>query len=199
MDFSMIRSVEKFIFGVRYVLKRTTHKFKAIGWPVGFEAGVQIIHPGHISLGNFVYLGKNVKLQISPEYWKKGEDYKIVIGNKVTVGQNSIINAIKAITIGNNTLIGPNVYIADHGHAYRDPIQPIRFQGIDKILPVVIKENCWIGANCVINSGVQIGKNSVIGANSVVTHNIPDYSVAVGSPARIIKQYNETTKQWEKQ
>lgn len=177
---------------------RLTHKFDAIGWPVGFEVGVQIVHPQHVSLGNFVYFGKNVMIQISPEHWKKGDDYKIIIGNKVTIGQNSKINAIKAITIHDNVLIGPNVYIADHRHAYTDPTQPIRFQGVDNIRPVIIRENCWIGANCVINPGVQIGRHAVIGANSVVTKSIPDYAVAVGSPAHIIKQYNTTTKRWEK-
>ena len=199
MGSSMTSPIQKFIFGVRYLLKRTTHKFKAIGWPVGFETGVQIVHPEHVSLGNFVYFGKNVMIQISPEHWKKSEDYTISIGNKVTIGQNSKINAIKAITIEDNVLIGPNVYIADHRHAYTDPAVPIRFQGVDKILPVVIRKNCWIGANCVINPGVRIGKHAVVGANSVVTKNIPDYAVAAGSPAQVIKKYNITSKRWEKQ
>jgi len=61
---------------------------------------------------------------------------------------------------------------------------------------IIIEDECWIGANAVITAGVTIGKHSVIAAGSVVTKNIPPYSVAVGNPARVIKQYNFETKQW---
>jgi len=63
---------------------------------------------------------------------------------------------------------------------------------------IVIKDSVWIGANCVVTAGVTIGKHAIIGAGSVVTKNIPDYSVAVGNPARVIKKYNFTTNSWEK-
>ena len=72
--------------------------------------------------------------------------------------------------------------------------------GAQKILdkgPISIGENTWIGENvCVIGS--SIGKHCVIGSNSVVLSNIPDYSVAVGSPAKVIKRYNQITKDWER-
>ena len=63
---------------------------------------------------------------------------------------------------------------------------------------VAIGEDCKIYNNCVILPGVHIGKHCTIGANSVVTHDIPDYCVAVGVPTRIIKRYNFKTQQWEK-
>jgi acetyltransferase-like isoleucine patch superfamily enzyme len=62
----------------------------------------------------------------------------------------------------------------------------------------VVEDNVWIGANSVITAGVTIGKNAIIGAGSVVTKNIPAYSVAVGNPARVIKQYNFETAAWER-
>lgn len=61
-----------------------------------------------------------------------------------------------------------------------------------------IGDGTWIGTNVVIVGNVHIGKNCVIGANSVVSTNIPDYSVAVGSPAKVVKRYNFENKQWEK-
>lgn len=64
---------------------------------------------------------------------------------------------------------------------------PIYFQGHGEVEQVKLREGCWIGANCIILPGVTVGKNSVVGAGSVVTKSIPDFSVAVGSPAKVIK------------
>jgi acetyltransferase-like isoleucine patch superfamily enzyme len=69
---------------------------------------------------------------------------------------------------------------------------------INKDNHVVIKDGCYIGINSVIVGNVTIGTHAVIGANSVVTKDIPDYSVAVGIPAKVIKQFNLETKQWER-
>ena len=82
-------------------------------------------------------------------------------------------------------------------HQYDNPNVPIILQPIKQISPVRIGEGSWLGENvCVI--GANIGKHCVIGANSVVTHDIPDYSIAVGVPAKVIKKYNFETKVWEK-
>ena len=64
--------------------------------------------------------------------------------------------------------------------------------------PVIIHDDVWIGEMVSILPGVEIGKGSIIGANSVVTKYIPDYSIAAGNPAKVIKQYNFNTKRWEK-
>ena len=64
--------------------------------------------------------------------------------------------------------------------------------------PVFIEDNVWIGESVSVLPGVRIGKNSIIGANSVVTKNIPENSIAVGNPARVIKKYNFETSFWEK-
>jgi acetyltransferase-like isoleucine patch superfamily enzyme len=63
---------------------------------------------------------------------------------------------------------------------------------------ISIAENVWIGANSVITAGINIGRHTVIGAGSVVTKDLPAYCVAVGNPARIVKQYNHETQVWEK-
>jgi len=64
--------------------------------------------------------------------------------------------------------------------------------------PIVIEDEVWLGANVVVVAGVTIGKHSVVAAGAVVTKSIPPYSVAVGNPARVIKQYNFETKKWER-
>ena len=63
---------------------------------------------------------------------------------------------------------------------------------------VSIGDDTWIGTNVVIVGTVEIGKHCVIGANRVVTHDIPDYCVAAGSPCKVLKRYNMVTREWEK-
>ena len=65
-----------------------------------------------------------------------------------------------------------------------------------KIAPICIKRGCWIGQNTVISSGVTIGELSIIGANTVVNRDISARSIAVGSPAKVIKQWNEKEQRW---
>ena len=89
------------------------------------------------------------------------------------------------------------MYISDNLHGYKDIKTPIWKQPIVQNRDVEIGEGSWIGENvCIL--GVHIGKHCVIGANSVVTHDIPDYSVAVGSPAKVIKRYDFENNQWVK-
>ena len=82
-------------------------------------------------------------------------------------------------------------------HNFRDVGKRIDEQGVSTKL-VAIEDDVWIGANAVVLAGVKIGRHTVIGAGSIVSHDIPPYSICVGSPAKVIKQYNFDTKQWEK-
>ena len=113
--------------------------------------------------------------------------YKIEIGYNVFINRNVYITARANITIGDNVLIGPGVIINSGMHRYKDKTKLIRDQG-HEIKPINIGNDVWIGANAVIMPGVFIGDGSVIGAGAIVTRSIPPYAVAVGIPARIIKE-----------
>jgi acetyltransferase-like isoleucine patch superfamily enzyme len=82
-------------------------------------------------------------------------------------------------------------------HSYEYINLPISKQKV-ATAPIIFEDECWIGANAVVTAGVTIGRHSVIAAGAVVTKNIPPYSVAVGNPARVIKQYDFTKKEWVK-
>lgn len=122
---------------------------------------------------------------------------KLKIGKGCTIGNFNHIIATNSIVIGNNVLTADKVYISDNIHDYVDVGVPIKKQRILQKNVVQIGDGSWLGENvCVI--GASIGKHCVIGANSVVTKDIPDYSVAVGSPARVIKRYNFENEKWER-
>ena len=87
-------------------------------------------------------------------------------------------------------------YISDFNHRYNNINLPIQDQGLSNKGGICIGKGTWIGAHSTIVGSVNIGKGCVIGANSVVTRDIPDYCVAVGSPAKIIKQYDFNLKEW---
>lgn len=117
------------------------------------------------------------------------------IGDGCIFGYNNHFTCVRNVVIGDNVLTANNVYISDNLHVYEDINTPIIHQAVRFKREVSIGSGSWIGENvCII--GARIGKNCVIGANSVVTRDIPDYSVAVGSPAVVIKQYDLKQKKW---
>ena len=122
---------------------------------------------------------------------------RLVIEDGCTIGHFNHIYSTGSVVIHRNVLTADKVYISDNIHGYEDPSIPIKHQPIIQKKQVEIGEGSWLGENvCVI--GASIGTHCIIGANSVVTHDIPDYSVAVGTPAKVIKQYNFETNHWEK-
>lgn len=96
---------------------------------------------------------------------------------------------MNSLKMGEKVLLSPNVYITDCDHEYRSLEVPVMDQGIvQKGQAVSIGDGSYIGINVVIVGNIRIGKHCVVGANSVVTKDVPDYCVAVGSPAKVIKE-----------
>lgn len=111
------------------------------------------------------------------------------IGQGSEIGERCRISIANSLNIGKKVLLSPNVYITDCDHEYRNLKVPVIDQGIvQKGQIVTIGDGSYIGINAVIVGNVKIGKHCVIGANSVVTKDVPDYCVAVGSPAKVIKK-----------
>lgn len=119
----------------------------------------------------------------------------VIIGDRTKIGLSNTI--IGPVTIGNDIRLAQNITLSGLNHNYEDINIPIHEQGVSTA-QINIEDNTWIGANVVVVAGVTIGKHSIVAAGSIVTKDIPPYSVAVGNPARIIKQYNFETSKWEK-
>lgn len=182
--------------------------FARIGHSGYIQEGVEFLGTSSMEIGNGVYIFKGVRIDARGHC-----NNKIYIEDAVALERNVTIGRLENTTIhiGKETFIGPGVCIAGPGdikigkrcliaahtgiyannHNFADPIEPIKYQGITR-KGIVIGDDCWLGHAVTILDGVTIGEGSVIGAGAVVTKDIPPYSVAVGVPARVVK--NRTAK-----
>lgn len=119
----------------------------------------------------------------------------VIIGDRVRIGIGTVI--IGPARIGSGTATGQHAFIAGFNHGFTDGEVNPREQPLD-IRGVEVGENSLIGSNSVVVAGIKIGDHVQLGAGCVVTRDIPDYCIAVGNPARVIKQWNKATKKWEK-
>jgi acetyltransferase-like isoleucine patch superfamily enzyme len=122
---------------------------------------------------------------------------KLVVGSDTGIGMGCTISAAQEVSLGKHVVLARNVYISDHGHAFEDVNRPISVQGIRDIRPVQIGDETWLGQNVCVLPGVRIGKHCVVGAGAVVTRDVPDFSVAVGCPAVVIRRFNPEERAWE--
>lgn len=168
-------------------------KFKFFGSKVKVIRPLKIEGHENISLQDNVRIG--YKSSVTALSYTNMRNVHLLIGEGSVIGNFNHIVCSYKMTIGKNVLFANNVYLSDNLHEYRDIHLPIIRQSIIQLGEVRIGDGSWIGENVAI-IGASVGKNSVIGANSVVTKNIPDYCVAVGAPARVIKKYNVDLGEW---
>ncbi|MFK4443107.1 acetyltransferase-like isoleucine patch superfamily enzyme [Caballeronia udeis] len=163
-----------------------------------FGRGARILRPirisgsDNISIGRDAFINNFAWLETIACFDKKPA---LRIERGVYVGNSAHIIATQSIVIEADVLIADRVYIADYAHGYKDVRLPVKHQPLTPRAPVRIGTGTWIGENAVV-IGCTIGRNCVIGANSVVLTDIPDYCVAVGTPARVIRRWNPRTDKW---
>lgn len=168
---------------------------KHLGKNVVIMSPLKIYRKQNVSIDDYTVIGYKSWLGATPS--TGSTTCELVIGANCAIGNFNHFYATKRVKIGNSVITADKVYISDNIHGYEDVSQPILSQKVIQKKIVEIGDESWIGENvCII--GATVGKHCIIGANSVVTHDIPDYSVAVGSPAKIIKIYNQKTRLWEK-
>ena len=153
--------------------------------------------PIYISGFRKILIGKNVRIfpGIRIEVFKSS---RLIIEDNVGIAQNVQITCANSdLIISSGSLILANTFITNIDHNYENISLPILEQGIST-KNTFIGKNCFIGIGCSIQAGTILGNNCIVGTNSVVRGVFPDYTLIVGSPARIIKKYNILNKKWEK-
>jgi acetyltransferase-like isoleucine patch superfamily enzyme len=167
--------------------------FKVFGRGSKIETGIYLVNGKNIEIGTNTLIGRNSFLTaLNSDVYQHLP--KIIIGDNCIFGSDLHITAVNLIKIGNGTRTGKSVLISDNAHGDIDmklmSIAPDKRPVVSKG-PVIIGDNVWIGEKAAIMAGVTIGESCIIGANSVVTKDIPDYCVAVGSPAKVIKNLSK--------
>lgn len=179
--------MKKLYWFIRLQIRRPF--FKYVGNKSYLGPEVSIIGSKRIYIGNKVRIYPGSRL----ETHHGGE---ISFGDGCTIGQNiHVVSDKKVLSIGRNTTISSNVFITNVNHNYKEIDKHIMEQDfIGK--NTVIGDNCFIGYGVAIQAGTILGKQCIVGSNSVLSGKYPDYSVIVGIPGKIIKQYDEEKKEW---
>jgi len=156
-----------------------------IGRGCRFQPGVCLAcRPGHpILIGDGVQLMRGVVLSTSATG-------RIVLGDRVYVGEYAVITSNAEICIGKDTIIAPHADLVDFNHGHRDLEATVFSQPVDAA-PIRIGRDVWLGAGVKVLRGVRIGDQAIVGAAAVVNRDVPDRGVAVGVPARVIRRRGE--------
>lgn len=177
-----------------------------VGGNVAFGVNVTIRHPSKIRIGDNVVIDDNCVLDAKGEgndglTIGKGvfvgkntiltcHDGDIVLGDNVNIGFNCVVSSLSRIEIKANTLLASYVYMVGGDHVADRVDIPVLIQGRTS-KGIVIGDGCWLGAHVAILDGSDVGRDSIIGANGVVNGAIPEFSIAVGSPARVLRDRRE--------
>lgn len=188
--------------GLRSVLYKLVLRSDGL---VAIEDHVRINRVEDIVLGRGVYIDHGVYLHGAPQGLRIGDHCWIMagsrlhvfnfrglphagirIGSRTFIGEGTIIRGQGGVVVGDNVLFGPRVMVLAVNHVFADPDRPVMQQGITAE-GIRIEDGCWIGAGATILDGVTIGRGACIGAGAVVTHSVPPHTLAVGVPARVIR------------
>ncbi|QMV43234.1 acyltransferase [Cohnella cholangitidis] len=172
--------------------------FHRIGEKSSISTPFYTYRPDAIGIGDQVSMGPACRLEAYPEDPLAPPQMPMLkIGNRVRLEHRVMITCLYSVVIEDDALIASGCYISDNNHSI-DPEGPSYSQQPSTYAPTRIGKGVWLGQNVCVLAGSEIGEKSVIGAGSVVKGVIPPYSIAVGSPARVVKRYCFDTKTWVK-
>lgn len=204
-------SNERFVVAPLFILRKVGDRLrgrlvaKILGWQGSYLGPAsKILGTRAITVGEGAYINRYAWIEAVHDFAGQAFCPTIQIGRGFSASDRIHITAINRIEIGDNCLFGSGVFVGDHNHGgYRGDEQstPLESPVQRKLVshgPVIIGSNVWLGDNVVVIGPVRIGNGVVVGANSVITGDLPDCVIAVGSPAKIIKKYDEEQGTWVK-
>ena len=148
-------------------------------WPVHGNV-LEALREGRLEVGPGALL--------EPDVWITAPGAaRVRIGAGTFLNLGVMVAAHELVEIGAHCMLANGCFVSDASHRYDDASRPITWQGFESKGPTRIGDNCWLGAHVVVTSGVTIGERCVIGANSVVTGDVPPFSLAAGTPARVVR------------
>jgi acetyltransferase-like isoleucine patch superfamily enzyme len=163
--------------------------FESFGAQSVLQPPIRVAGEHRIAVGTGVFVGAGAWLQVlaGPD----GGEGRIELGDGTSLAGGCVLSSAAEVRLGRRVLFARNVYVADHRHAFADGTRAVLDQGIEQVAPVSIGDGAWLGENVVVGPGVTIGRGAVIGANAVVLGDVPERAVAVGAPARVVRQLDD--------
>lgn len=154
---------------------------------------IRVWNPQFMEIGSGVVLLETGFLSAEPG--PSGEDPRLVIGDRTNISPGFTIAAVGDVILGDDCLVAARAFIGDASHAFEDPTRPIIEQGMTESRGIVVGDGSFIGIGSVILPGARIGRGVMVGAGSVVRGEVPDHTVVVGNPARVVRRY-EPERGW---
>jgi acetyltransferase-like isoleucine patch superfamily enzyme len=151
-----------------------------VRWPIHGNV-LEALDEGRLQIGAHALLEPHVWLTAPGQA-------RIRIGSGTFLNISVMVASLELVEIGDHCMLANGCFVSDSSHRFDDPTRPVPWQGFTSKGPTRIGDNVWCGTNVVVAGGVTIGERSVIGTNSVVTADIPPFSVAVGAPARVLRE-----------
>jgi acetyltransferase-like isoleucine patch superfamily enzyme len=159
-----------------------------------------LVPPMRVDNPQFMHVGRRVLAHelswLIAQQTDPGRIPRLVLSDDVLLQRFVKIVCTGEVVIGEGVIVSDHVYIADTLYRHDDPHRPIAEQGYADPLPVRIGAQTLLGYAAVVMPGVTIGEHCSIGAGAVVTEDVPDRSVAVGNPARVVRHFSEAAQQW---
>jgi acetyltransferase-like isoleucine patch superfamily enzyme len=139
---------------------------------------------GRLAISKGCVIGRGTVIELASGLRYSGKSFKIGPGS--SLAEYCFVGAAGDVTIGANVMMGQFVSIHAEDHVFDDDSAPIREQGVQRA-PIVIQDDCWLGAGSRVLAGVTIGRGSVVAAGAIVTRDVPAGSVVAGVPARVVR------------
>ncbi len=194
-----LNKIYEFFLGVHNEIIRNNYVSRMSSFGTGsyFEIPVcSMMGLGKISIGNNTYLCRNARLDVYSA--DRADVTGIRIGNNCYIGYNFSVLCGLEVVIEDSVLIASDVTIIGSNHGINPESEDEYMHQELDLGRIVIGEGTWIGEKVMILPDVSIGKKCVLGSGSVITKSVPDYCIAAGNPAKVIKKYNSVLKEWEK-
>jgi acetyltransferase-like isoleucine patch superfamily enzyme len=167
------------------------------GRNIVIKPGTELTGAHRMAFGDDVFIGRDSQIMLGAERAAPGP--QIVFGRGTSINRRALIVAVNEIVFGEYVLTAPGIYVADSSHEYRNVGVPVTMQGLEPSSGRVhVGDHAWIGIHVAIVGNLSIGRGAVIGANAVVTRSIPDYCIAAGQPARVVRAYDDRPQAWVK-
>ncbi|WDF79147.1 acyltransferase [Mucilaginibacter sp. KACC 22773] len=173
------------------------NKFGTLGKGASIKGKIWLVGGQNIFIGTKCSIGPYCRIESYNNYNGQILAPKLAMGSFTSLQHAVHIYCANSVTIGEGVVIASGCMITDNNHGI-DPEGDLYLRQPLKFRSTTIEDGVWLGENVCVLGGAYIGKRSIIGSNSVVSGIIPSFSIAVGNPAKVIKQYNFESKLWEK-